>query len=291
MDGLTTSLTRRTWRRRRPRKQPAPDDVALARRRASEMMQSDLVTVFSLGKQVKAIVADGAINEEDERAIESLVKRQQAVWNIILLMTTLMVGRLYGSLSSVNALTDARSSALGDTAQSRVLVVAYVLILSLSAVIMSTCMCGTVILYVYSHLLIDFDDVVWFVCEFPHHLPPVLCVLGVALFMLACAVGAPLVHGAMVGCIVAALWLLGLVGSLVAYNNLRTRFMRRWKDPERVRRETADRDNPAVDPPTPAGQGEEPSAKAGTSAALTPIDLAADMSVKMMGAAEVSCCG
>jgi hypothetical protein len=165
MDGLTTSLTRRTWRRRRPRKQPAPDDVALARRRASEMMQSDLVTVFSLGKQVKAIVADGAINEEDERAIESLVKRQQAVWNIILLMTTLMVGRLYGSLSSVNALTDARSSALGDTAQSRVLVVAYVLILSLSAVIMSTCMCGTVILYVYSHLLIDFDDVVWFVCE------------------------------------------------------------------------------------------------------------------------------
>ena len=207
------------------------EDLELFRRQKQAMLASSLPTRFILGKVVEDVIHDDVVDEADDVIITRALDKQQEVWNLIMLTDTLMLGITYGQTTESPEPHATFSEAAAGT-----LSAAYTLLMTCSCVgfLLGTALTG--LIYAYSKVLYQPDDIIWFFVSIQHEVPIVLMIASLVLFFLGGLLGSALTHGPTLGLLLAAVWLAALVFLAVAWNTMRNGLMSRFTQEHRLKR-------------------------------------------------------
>ena len=151
-----------------------------------DMLQSGFVTRVYCGQQLKSVMKDGDIDEDDRELLIQLLERQVATWNAVALVDTLMLSVVTGfAFSSASA-----NASDGEYVETLSSVFDVLVTITTLGFLFSTVI--TVLYLAYSACLTELDDLVWFLCTWRPELPITLCVIALV-FMVRSRVASSLI--------------------------------------------------------------------------------------------------
>ena len=211
-------------------------DIAGFQQSRDAMLRSRIPTRFVIGKLLEEVMNDGKLDEKDLEFVQDFLTRQQEVWNQIMVVSVLMVSFTFGETHTPLSAQPGTDERFGDE-----LGTAYVVAISAAHVmfVASVLICG--LLYAYSKLIYDLHDIVWFFTTAPHQLPIVTMMSGLALYFVSGTIAAPLVHGPVLGGMLAAMWVSAIIALCAMYLALKSRMMARWTGAGRLEKTISSR--------------------------------------------------
>ena len=207
------------------------DDLELFRRSMEAMLQSNLPTQFILGKVVEDVIHDGVVNDRDDAIISRALEKQQEVWNLIMLTDTLLLGITFGQ-----TMVHPEAHDDFDEATAATISACYSLLMTLSCVgfLLGAALTGLV--YAYTKVLYQPDDIIWFLVSVQHQAPIVLMISSLVVFFIGGLVGSYITHGPVLGLVSASIWLVALVCLAFVWNTMRRSLMTRFTQEHKLRR-------------------------------------------------------
>jgi len=131
------------------------------------MANSTSFTTVALARMLHKIARDGRIDDSDEKTVKDLLGKQQQVWNVLLIILTLVLGALLPMLVEVpeRSALDVDEASL-DAGTYAVLLQAYALSLTLAFAVAFFQLFLTAMFYVFTTYLDETRDIVWFFFHF-----------------------------------------------------------------------------------------------------------------------------
>lgn len=202
-----------------------------------QMTHARSFTTVALARLLHAIARDGRLDEKDEQAVQELLAKQQQVWNIMLVILTLLIGILAPMTADIPESFMPESNPfldppLDETVAKTVLQ-AYAACLALAFNVAFFQLFLTAMFYVLTTYLDDTRDIVWFFFTFRRWVVFInFAIIPLApLLMGAVCCGITLLHGVISGCIAAGLGLFSIIVLLYSFLNTQGRLLKRFRMP------------------------------------------------------------
>jgi len=201
------------------------EDVAACKARVSDLLASSHPTEIAIGRLLKPVIADNAISEKDRVRLKELLERQTVQWNTTIIVCTLMISVL---LTFAFDAPD-RAASL-DEATAAVLEAAFTAIAAIATALNLFALFLAMICLLYTAVMDQLDDVVYFQTEFSVGTPLVLCVFTLPLSWLLLTLGVLLSQGFTWPSVLTAACCLGLTyASQHMYYQARWKMQKRWR--------------------------------------------------------------
>ena len=190
-----------------------------------KMCRSIFVSRAYCGLQLRSVLQDGHISDEDRPLLLQLLEQHQNTWSGLVLIDTLLL-----SIIASYAISGQTPSDSLTPEEAEVLAAIFAVLSSLATILFLSATCTTLLYILYAPCLTELDDFVWFLCTWHPEAPTQLSLYAAISVYAVFISGSLLTYGiGPLGCCIAGLWAVALVVTFyICMVKLRRSVLTRW---------------------------------------------------------------